>query len=339
MKVQALILVGIILFSGFVLQNAPGFSPSEGGEKFEVVRAQTQIINTAPRTLIARPEAVNEEEGDDNKNVVMSNDDPQDDKILTSSSDLIEAPAIQNETTGSSECYDPNTTIVLAKTIDTQEVLLERNANYRWPAASITKLMTTVIAMDLLDFATTTIITQEIHDAVASHNTFEVGERYSINDLVRASLVASSNDATYALAEQIGIEEFVKKMNEKAKTLGMSETLFWEPSGLSYLNQFTANDLYALVTYIYHTYPALLEATQRTELSVYDLTSGTYRRLSNTNLFAGQSNFYGGKTGYIEESGQNLLALFNVDGKIVMIVVMASNDRFTDVERIYNCLF
>lgn len=158
--------------------------------------------------------------------------------------------------------------------------------------------------MEHFDFSDTVDITKDTEDAVGEYHTFFTGQRYSVNDLVRSALVFSSNDAAYALAYHWGYDDFVALMNKKAQELGMTQTHFVEPSGLSYLNQSTAQDLYTLVNYIYHTYPVLFETTRRTSVTVHDLNSGDNKTFSSNNSFAGRGDFFGGKTGYIDEWGR-----------------------------------
>jgi D-alanyl-D-alanine carboxypeptidase len=347
MKLQGFILVGVILLSGIVLQNTPGILSSEESvatESYTSIAHAAPDMKTSAQLLRTSGVATTQSTGTpiDQGTVTAAPDD------TTDVTDSVQATGISGDTLPKTEsggdilsgdtCTTPSASIVLAKDLDDGEVFFEKNSNHRWPIASITKLMAAVVVMDQYDFSQSVAITQEMHDAVAPYATFKVGEQYSINDLVRAAIVASSNDAAYGLASVMGEKEFIKAMNDKAQQLGMSETLYWEPSGLSYLNQSTANDLFKLMRYIYHTYPTLLETSRRSSVTVRDLASGTRHTLKSTDAFAGTSAFYGGKTGTIDESGQNLLTLFEKNGKLVMMLVMGSSDRFGDVEHMYDCL-
>ena len=71
---------------------------------------------------------------------------------------------------------------------------------------------------------------------------------------------------------------------------------------------------------------------------MYNLSDHKKIRLNNIDEFAGLKNFYGGKMGYITESGQNLLTLFRKDGRIIAIIVLGSTHSFRDVTKIYNCI-
>lgn len=259
-----------------------------------------------------------------------------------SPTEVREMSSISSDSDIISSCGDfsekPTANILLAKDINSGSSFFEKNIYYRWPIASLSKLMVAVVVMDQYDFSKKVEITKDIIDSVKPYNTFKEGEKYSINDLVRATLVASSNDAAYALASVLGKKKFVFEMNKKAKKLGMSDTIFWEPSGLSYLNQSTASDLYRLIKYIHDMYPSLLGTTRRRYVYITDLAHHKKYKLKNIDEFAGMDNFYGGKTGYIDESGENLLTLFQKDGKTIAIMVLGSSNRFGDIKKIYNCI-
>jgi len=157
-------------------------------------------------------------------------------------------------------------------------------------------------------------------------------------DMIKSGMVFSSNDATFALSKYLGQDKFIQKMNDKAKEIGMSQTSFYEPSGLSYLNQSTIYDLETLLNFIYNKYPSILEFTRQKTVSIKELTSGKSKIYNNINQFAGRKEFVGGKTGYIDQSGGNLVTLFQKNGKLSFIGVLGSQDRFADVDRLFKCI-
>lgn len=351
MRLQAGILTVIILVSVLITNQFTLFNP-ENRNNITMKATETSARNYANATM---SNLLNNE----NNNVAKSADNltKSNENSTSSSQDkdsenntkkeykdlsIVEKniPIMNNEVFGSCSLENnmPTANIFLAEDLKTGEIFFQKNISYRWPIASITKLMTAVIVMDQYDFSESAEITQESIDKVSPYNVFDAGEKYSINDLIRASVVASSNDAAYTLAGMIGEKEFIDEMNKKAKELEMTDTIFWEPSGLSYLNQSTANDLFKLIKYIYNTYPNLLATTRKESVYVTDMVKGVRHKLNNTDAFAGLNNFYGGKTGYIDESGQNLLTLFEKNGDIISIMVLGSDDRFGDIEKIYNCV-
>ena len=108
-------------------------------------------------------------------------------------------------------------------------------------------------------------------------------------------------------------------MNQKAFDLGMSNTRFFDPSGLSPLNLTTAEDLASLLTYIFQKHRSLLDLSQ-------EKIEGA------THPFVGEPDFIGGKTGFIDEAGGNLVSLFNYQGRAVAIIVLGSKQRAEDTK-------
>lgn len=231
-----------------------------------------------------------------------------------------------------------------------QTEFVAHNAAARWPIASITKLMTAVVAFEKIGAhkivtmtATSTIGTEGLAGE------FSEGEEVSVLDLVKAALVVSSNDAAAALAEFYFTDAFVAEMNRKAVSLGMVYTTFHDPIGLSPLNQATATDLAKLARYIFYTHPDIFIMSRQPEIIITDQKSGRQRTLRNINLLAGREDFIGGKTGYIDEAaapseqgaplessgkGGNLLSLFEYRGRPFLIVVFGADDRYVETERI-----
>jgi len=221
-----------------------------------------------------------------------------------------------------------DTPIFLVSYLDTDRNLSDFNADKRWPIASLTKLMTATIVAEEMSLSSTTVISTAAVMEDGTVGGFKEGEIFTVDDLLKALLVVSSNDAAHALAESYGADAFVQKMNEKAAELGMENTYFKEPTGLSSVNQSTANNLKILARYIYDKHRNFFVISRQRETSILDLISKKSRMLTNINNFAGREDFLGGKTGFITEAGENLLSLFARYGKPLIIIVMDSNNRF-----------
>jgi len=159
---------------------------------------------------------------------------------------------------------------------------------------------------------------------------FAVGETFTSGDLIRAMLTVSHNQAAIALAESYGQKEFVDLMQQRAGDLGMANTSFFDPVGLSSLNQSSAADVERLVRYIITNHQDLLVMTRQTETAVNG------KILKNINRFAGRPDFIGGKTGYTDAANGNLVSLFNYRNQPLLIIVMGADDRFGETEKIYN---
>ena len=92
-------------------------------------------------------------------------------------------------------------------------------------------------------------------------------------------LVSSSNDAAAAIIENFGEKEFIDEMQKKAAELKMFQTSYLEPTGLSFINQSTANDLARLVNYARQNHPELLEISRQKEIEIFELKSKKSRKI------------------------------------------------------------
>lgn len=154
-------------------------------------------------------------------------------------------------------------------------------------------------------------------------------------------LLSSSNDAAVALAEQIGYKDFVHLMNEKAKELEMTETLFVDPAGLSLNNRFSIEDLSTLVKYILANYPQIFEWTRNDKIFIYDIANDQEKIIFNENKLAKENNFLGGKTGFLLTPNKGgLISLFRYRDYTILIIVLDGNwyDRYQDTKNILSCL-
>lgn len=217
------------------------------------------------------------------------------------------------------------------------EVYFDLNSSKRWPIASITKLMTSVISSRNLNPQTAITLT-EADFAIPQNqvNHLKVGDRYTVRDLTKIILISSSNEAAEALARVYGRDNFISQMNSEARKWGMLETYFQDPTGLSVSNQSTARDIWKLVSRIYENFPGIFSMTRNRVVAVKELGSGKEWLTSSTNSFAGRPDFLGGKTGYTDEASGNLVSLFSHTGRPVLVVVLGSLDRFGDTEKLIN---
>lgn len=227
---------------------------------------------------------------------------------------------------------------VLIKILNNNSNLFELNSEKRWPIASLTKLMTSVIAIEKIGLEKEIIMSEKAVSTEGVAGDFRVGEAYKISDLIKAMLISSSNDAAMAVIENFGEKEFIDEMQKKAKELKMFQTSYLEPTGLSFINQSTADDLVKLINYIYQNHFELLEISRQKKVEVKELKSKIIKEILNVNKFAGQPDFIGGKTGYIEEAGKNLIAIFEFDGKKILSIVLGADDSFEETKKIKNLI-
>lgn len=205
----------------------------------------------------------------------------------------------------------------------------------KWPIASITKLMTALVAREIPSQEKITITEEVVAiEDIGTSGGFKAGEIFSRYDLEEAALILSSNIAAEAIATHYGRERFIDTMNSFASRLGMANTYFEDPTGLSFKDQSTAEDLNKLILYIYNNAPEILKLTRAQSAGIHDYKSGKSRKISNINLFAGRPGFIGGKTGTTPESVGNLVSVFTKDngasGRV--IILLGSEDRYNETE-------
>lgn len=227
-----------------------------------------------------------------------------------------------------------------------QRVLYAKNPDEALPLASITKLMTTLLAYELVSEDKQFTIPMSAIKQEGSSGLSE-GEKLTAEELTRLALISSSNDAAFALAASVGsllgsqdsASQFVQGMNIRAKELGLYTLNFKNPTGLDLSMSEpgatgSARDVSFLMEYIVTNYPEIIAPTQQTAARIYN-TAGAYHEASNTNeAVVDIPNMIGSKTGYTDLAGGNLTVAFDagLDRPIVVTVLGSTrDDRFTDV--------
>lgn len=231
--------------------------------------------------------------------------------------------------------------------LESNETIINKNEEKVLPIASLTKLMTAIVAEDLLPSDEIITISRSAYDTYGNTGNLSVGERISVKDLLYPLLLSSSNDAAEAFAEAVGRNKFLAEMNQRAKFLGLTETFFADPSGLSPANTATAKDLTKLIDYLYKSRPEILAITREKQ---YRLGRHTWRNLNDISLM---SNYIGGKNGYTEEANRTLVSIFQVPitssssanngavekrSRLLALVLLQSSDCKNDTRGLINYL-
>ena len=225
----------------------------------------------------------------------------------------------------------------LAVNLSDNSILMKQNANRPYPVASITKLMTAVIAFEELDLDQKITLTEEMLKPDGYSPSLYLGLTVSTEDLLKATLIQSTNDAAEALSCFLGKEKFVALMNQKAKELNMTRTVFYDAHGLNPANQSTVKDLTRLLIYIYKNHPEILNISRNNNFWLPDST-GKLLKFRNLNSFYPLSNFIGGKIGYLFEARQTFASLFNVKDNVVAVIMLRSDNYRVDAFSILNRL-
>jgi len=231
--------------------------------------------------------------------------------------------------------------IVLAEVLDSNNIFLEKNINKRVPIASLTKLMTAVIALDNIKSDTRITLSQQDISSFGDYGNFKAGETFLLKDLLNGMLISSSNDAATAIARQVGTRHFIALMNQKAQQLGMTQTVFVNPTGLSLNDKSTAFDLEKLVKYILDYHPKIFDVTKNYQIQIKELNSGKMKLISNNNQFSHNNNFLGGKTGSLLNINKGgLISLFRYKDYKILIIILNDDfyKRYTNTEEVLNNL-
>jgi D-alanyl-D-alanine endopeptidase (penicillin-binding protein 7) len=224
---------------------------------------------------------------------------------------------------------------------DTREVLLSKNDTAVLPIASITKLMTGLLISEAkLPMDEMITITQEDVDTEKhSSSRLRVGTTLSRGELLNLALMSSENRAAHALGRTYpgGLDKFVELMNAKAQMLGMKDTRYVEPTGLSSQNQSSAHDLATLVATAYDEQPLMREYTTMPGKVV--ALGKRNVEFHNTNRLVKNPDWDIGlqKTGYISEAGRCLVMQAKIAGRKLIMVFLDSAGRLSrigDAERV-----
>ena len=250
----------------------------------------------------------------------------------------VTAPA---DGTDEDPAFSVNAKSAVLMEVYTGTVLLDQNSDEKLPPASITKIMSLLLIMEAIDsgkisLSDTVTASEHASSMGGSQTWLEVGETMTVDELLKAAVIASANDATVALGEKISgsEEEFVRQMNKRAKELGMNDTEFKNCTGLDAEGHLTtAHDV----------------AVMSAELIKHDLIKkystvwmDTLRdgesELVNTNKLV---RFYSGttglKTGTTSNAGYCLSATAERDNTSLVAVIMSapsSNDRFANAKKL-----
>ena len=219
----------------------------------------------------------------------------------------------------------------------TGRVLLSKDMNSKRLIASITKIMTSIIAIESGKVEDTVTIDDSILKAYGSGIYIEVGEEIKLKDLLYGLMLRSGNDAALAIANYIAGSEgnFVNLMNAKAKELGMKNTLFYNASGLPtpHGNYSSCYDMALLTRYV------MKNKLYREIVSTKEYKVATNYKTyvwNNKNKLLRYNYITGGKTGYTEESGRTLVSSATIDGMNLIAVTIRDSDDWNTHLELYN---
>jgi len=238
------------------------------------------------------------------------------------------------------DALELKSSVALVVDQETDEVLFSKNPQAVLPIASITKLMTALVVTEAgLSLDESLTVTQEDVDATTgSSSRLKVGTRLTRGEMLHLSLMSSENRAAHVLGRTYpgGIAAFIPAMNHKAVALGMTDTRYVEPTGLSAENQSSAKDLTRLVKAAFH-HPIIRDLSTSQEAMVP--VGARQVQFRNTNGLVRNPEWEIGlqKTGYISAAGRCVVMQAHMAGRKLIMVLLDSAGKYSrtgDAERI-----
>lgn len=233
--------------------------------------------------------------------------------------------------------------------VRTKTVLLAKNENIRLPLASLTKIMSALVAEGLSPLYSTVTVSGEALQADGDSGLYR-DEKWSLKNLLDFSLVTSSNDGMRAIALSLGalsradatveeiINDFVGEMNRKARELGLKDTYFSNETGLDLSDvkngaYSTARDLSALLEYVLTNHPELFSATKENTVTLESLDNHEHLAKNTNDIVAEIPGLLASKTGFTNTAGGNLVIVFDPElGRPIIVSILGSTEegRFND---------
>ncbi len=229
------------------------------------------------------------------------------------------------------------------------KILAVKEADLSLPIASVTKLMVAVVTLENLRLDTDVTATRDYIGREESAFVLETNKVYKVQDLLANALISSDNDSARLLSSTLGENNFIAKMNSKAKSLGMASTTFFSPTGLDPtglpggtlgVNVSTATDLAKLLLYIKNHHPEIFRITTNSVFNFCDI-SNYCKVVTNTDKLLQEKglkyDIIGGKTGSTDLALKNLVLLTDMGNNVTLInVVLGARDSFVDTTSLIN---
>lgn len=237
--------------------------------------------------------------------------------------------------------FNINASSTIAYEMNSNKILFSSNIHEKRSVASISKIMTAILACESGKLDDIVLIGDEIEKAYGSGIYIQKDEKMSLRDLLYGLMLRSGNDASFAIAKYVGgsVENFVKMMNKKASLIGMKNTIFNNPNGLEDNggNISTAYDMALLTSYAmknmeYKKITGTKKHTVKTNMNYYSWTN-------KNKLLFNYKYTTGGKTGYTEVAKRTLVTTASKDNVDIVIVTLNDGNDFNNHIALYKELF
>lgn len=232
-----------------------------------------------------------------------------------------------------------NVDSIIAKDLNNKELIFAKDEHKINQPASLTKIMTAIIAIESGRMNDVVTITKEMVRVEPTKANLRVGEKFYLRDLVKAAMVMSANDAAMAIGVYLGdgdVDTFAYMMNQKAKKIGMKNTNFTNPCGFDIGNHYsTAKDLLTMSEYAIKNN----SFNEMAKLKRHDFkalnTKRNYAAYTHNKLLNNYKYAVGIKTGFTQKAGPCLIARAKKDGKDILVVMLNSEHRWKDIRSIF----
>lgn len=219
--------------------------------------------------------------------------------------------------------------------LDSNELLFQKDIHAHLLPASTTKLMTALVAVDHYQSGDYLLVPSE---ALVGGSTMglQTGESLSFHSLLYGMLLNSGNDAAYTLALDYpgGMASFITEMNNRVATFGLKDTHFDNPAGFDSPNHYSSAYDLSQIAKLAIANPQLAKIVATKETSVESPGGYPEHILKNVDTLLQNKGFIGIKTGYTDNAGQNFVGLVNRDNHELITVVLDSQDRFGETEKL-----
>lgn len=223
--------------------------------------------------------------------------------------------------------------------MDSGRIIYENNSHEVRSVASISKIMTAILAIESKKLDKTVKVSDVVLEAYGSGIYIKPGEKLTLQDLVYGLMLRSGNDAALMIAEYVSgsVPKFVEKMNQKAQEIGMKQTTFHNPSGLDEEDEVgnfsTAYDMAILTSYAMKnkTYQKIV-GTKKYTLKT---NKNTYVWYNKNKLLTNYENTTGGKTGFTKKARRTLVSTASKDQLNFVVVTLNDGNDFQDHENLH----
>ncbi|MFH1115758.1 MAG: serine hydrolase [Pseudomonadota bacterium] len=236
--------------------------------------------------------------------------------------------------------------------VKNKKILLARNADKSMPIASLTKLVTAMVALDRMPLDRKVKVPENISRVPKSVVGLKAGDSVTVGDLLHGLLIRSGNDCaeTLACAYPGGRAAFIKAMNQKVRRMGAKHTVFYTPSGLDSKvggttkdkksvrvrsNVSTAREMALIARTAFSNNTIRSISRKKSHVIASNKRKQGYRVSTTNKLLRSGLPVVGGKTGYTNLAGHCLASAFTPAGRVLLIVVLGSPDQFRDTRLVY----